>query len=71
MMVVETIGKIRRANVVHGPPITAICRDLSFSREVVRKVIRSEATEFPYEREARPFQRSGLGATRSICAVGE
>jgi hypothetical protein len=58
MMVVETIGS--RANLVHGPSIAAIGRDLGFSRKVVRKVIRSEATEFPYEREARPFQRSAL-----------
>src|SRR6266446_7008988 len=59
LMVVETIAKIRRADFVHGQPIKAICRDLGVSRKVVRKVIRSEATEFRYEREAQPLPRIG------------
>ena len=59
MLVVETIAKIRRAYFVHGQPIKAICRDLDVSRKVVRKVIRSEATEFRYEREAQPLPRIG------------
>src|SRR6266513_1986897 len=59
MLVVETIAKIRRAYFVHGQPIKAICRDLGVSRKVVRKVIRSEATEFRYEREAQPFPKIG------------
>jgi hypothetical protein len=53
MLVVETIAKIRRAYFVHGQPIKAICRELGVSRKVVRKVIRSEATEFRYERETQ------------------
>ena len=59
MLVVETIAKIRRAYFVHGQPIKAICRDLGVSRKVVRKVVRSEATEFSYEREAQPLPRIG------------
>src|SRR5215210_1192954 len=59
MLVVETIAKIRRAYFVHGQPIKAICRDLGVSRNVVRKVIRSEATEFRYEREAQPLPKIG------------
>jgi transposase len=59
MLVVETIAKIRRAYFVHGQPIKAICRDLGVSRKVVRKVIRSEATEFRYEREAQPLPKLG------------
>src|SRR6201746_2645641 len=59
MRVVEAIAKIRRAYFVHGQPIKAICRDFGVSRKVVRKVIRSEATEFRYEREAQPFPRIG------------
>ena len=47
MLVVETIAKIRRAYFVDGRPIKAICRELGVSRKVVRKVIRSQATEFP------------------------
>src|SRR3954449_4443257 len=59
MLVVETIAKIRRAYFVHGQPIKAICRDLGVSRKVVRKIIRSEATEFRYEREAQPLPKIG------------
>src|SRR6476646_2319251 len=59
MLVVETIAKIRRAYFVHGQPIKAICQDLGVSRKVVRKVIRSEATEFRYEREAQPLAKIG------------
>ncbi|WP_166293481.1 hypothetical protein [Bradyrhizobium sp. 2S1] len=35
MLVVETIGKIRRAYFVDGRPIKAICRELGVSRKVV------------------------------------
>jgi transposase len=50
MLVVETIAKIRRAYFVQGKSIKAICRDLRVSRKTVRKVLRSEDTEFTYER---------------------
>jgi transposase len=50
MLVVETIAKIRRAYFAQKKPIKAICREFRVSRKVVRKVIRSEATEFHYER---------------------
>lgn len=59
MLVVETIAKIRRAYFVQGKPIKAICRDLNLSRKVVRKVIRSKATEFRYERESQPLPKIG------------
>src|SRR5437667_7561348 len=59
MLVVETIAKIRRAYFVHGQPIKAICRELGVSRKVVRKVIRSGATEFCYEREDQPLPKIG------------
>src|ERR1700752_5245191 len=59
MLVVETIGKIRRAYFVDGRPIKAICRELGVSRKVVRKVIRSRATEFRYERETQPLPKMG------------
>ena len=45
MLVVETIARIRRAHLVQGKSIKAICRELRVSRKVVRKVLRSEATE--------------------------
>ena len=59
MLVVETIAKIRRLSLVQGKSIKAICRELGFSRKVVRKVLRSEATEFRYEREDQPLPRIG------------
>jgi len=59
MLVVETIAKVRRAHFVQGKAIKAICRELSVSRKVVRKLLRAEATEFRYEREAQPPPRLG------------
>ena len=59
MLVVETIAKIRRAYFVQGHPIRAICREMNVSRKVVRKVLRSGATEFHYEREQQPYRRLG------------
>jgi hypothetical protein len=55
MLVVETIAKIRPAFFVQGKSIKTICRELRVSR----KVIRSEATEFRYEREAQPLPKIG------------
>ena len=59
MLVVETVARIRRAYFVQGKAIRAICRELRVSPKVVRKVIRSEATEFHYERGAHPLPRIG------------
>ena len=59
MLVVETIAKIRRAFFKQGKAIKAICRELGVSRKVVRKVIRSGATEFRYEREDQPLPKIG------------
>src|SRR4051794_22584200 len=57
MLVLETIAKIRRAYFAQRKPIKAICREFRLSRKVVRKVIRSEATEFRYERGRQPLPR--------------
>ena len=59
MLVVETIAKIRRAYFIHEKPIKEICRDLKVSRKVVRKVIRTGATEFTYERSVQPRPKIG------------
>ena len=59
MLVVETIASIRRAFFVQKKPIKVICRELRVSRKVVRKVLRSEATEFRYEREKQPLPKVG------------
>ena len=59
MLIVEMIAKIRRAFFVQGKLIKLICRELGVSRKVVRKVVRSQATEFHYEREAQPLPKIG------------
>ncbi len=59
MLIVETIAKIRRAYFAQKKPIKAICREFRVSRKVVRKVIRSGATEFRYERGRQKLPRIG------------
>ncbi len=55
----ETIAKIRRGYFVQGKSIKAICRELRVSRKVVRKVLRTGATAFSYERAVQPLPRIG------------
>jgi transposase len=62
MLVVETIGRIRREHCVKGKSIKEIARELKVSRNTVRKVLRSGATSFEYMREVQP--RPKLGAWR-------
>ena len=59
MLVVETIAKVRRAHLVQGKSIKAICRELKLSRKVVRKVLRSTETAFTYERQVQPTPKIG------------
>ena len=65
MLVVETIAKIRRAYFQDRKPIKQICRELRVSRNTVRKVIRSGATEFTYERSVQPQPKIGPWRTSS------
>ena len=60
MLVVETIGRIRREHFVKGKSIKEIVRELKVSRNTVRKVLRSGATSFEYKRAVQP--RPKLGA---------
>ena len=59
MLVVETVGRIRREHLVKGKSIKKIARDLKISRNTVRKVLRSGATSFEYEREVQPRPKLG------------
>ena len=59
MLIVETISKVRRAHFVHQKSIKAICREFNLSRKAVRKVLRSEATEFHYSRQTQPLPKIG------------
>jgi hypothetical protein len=66
MLVVETNAKIRRALFKQGKPIKAICRELGVSRKVVRKVIRSGATDFATSGKISLCRRLAAGETASI-----
>jgi len=59
MLVVETVARIRREFFVKGKSIKEIVRDLRVSRNTVRKVLRSGATSFSYEREVQPLPKLG------------
>ena len=51
----QTIIPKSRVNIVTGPK--TICHEFRVSRRVVRKVIRSQATEFRYQRSRQPLPR--------------
>ena len=59
MLVVETIGRIRREHFVKGKSIKEISRELRISRNTVRKVLRSGETAFDYQREVQPRPKLG------------
>ena len=59
MLVVETIGRIRREHFVQGKSIKEIARELRLSRNTVRKVLRSAETSFSYERQVQPRPKLG------------
>lgn len=59
MLIVETIGRIRREHFVKGKTIKEIVRDLGVSRNTVRKALRSGASSFVYERENQPLPKLG------------
>ena len=64
MLIVETIAKIRRYHFVEGKTIKQIVRDLGISRNTVRKVLRSGATEHHYERDKQPAPKLGAYTER-------
>ena len=59
MLIVETVGRIRREHFIKGKSIKEIARDLKVSRNTVRKILRSGETSFSYEREVQPRRRLG------------
>src|SRR5580700_4798607 len=59
MLTVETIGRIRREHFIKGKTIKEIARDLKVSRNTVRRVLRSGATSFEYERDIQPRPKLG------------
>jgi transposase len=59
MLVVETVGRIRREHFAKGKTIKEIARDLGVSRNTVRRVLRSGETSFEYERTVQPRPKLG------------
>ena len=55
----DAIARIRREHLVRGKTIKEIVRELHMSRNTVRKVLRSGATAFEYEREVQPLPKLG------------
>ena len=59
MLVVETVGRIRREHFIKGRSIKEIARALKVSRNTVRKVLRSGASVFDYSRQVQPRPKLG------------
>ena len=59
MLIVESIAKIRRYYFIDGKSLKEISRLLRLSRNTVRKVIRSGATEHRYQRTVQVQPRLG------------
>ena len=59
MLVVKTIGRIRREHLVKGKSIKEIARDLKSSRNTVRKVLRSGDTSFWLRAGVQPRPKLG------------
>src|SRR6201998_1120644 len=59
MLVVETIGRIRREHLSKGKSIKEIARTLHLSRNTVRRILRSGETAVSYDREVQPRQKLG------------
>jgi predicted transcriptional regulator len=67
---VDTIARIRREFFVRGKTIKEIVRELHVSRNTVRKVLRSGATEFTYERGIQPLPKLGGLWLNLVAEVG-
>ena len=55
----DTIARVRRAFYVQGWSVKKIVRELHVSRNTVRKILRTDETDFSYERERQPMPRIG------------
>jgi transposase len=56
---VETIARIRFEHFQNRKGIKRIARELGVARDTVRKVLRSDATEFTYKRASQPAPKLG------------
>ena len=60
----DTISKVRLAFHVEGWSMKKISRELHVSRNTVRKIVRSNETDFTYERTNQPLPRIGPWQSR-------
>jgi hypothetical protein len=56
---VDTIARVRRAFHVQGWSVKKIVWELHVSRNTVRKILRSNETDFSYKRERQPLPKTG------------
>ena len=56
---VDTIARVRRAFHIQNWSMKKIVRELHVSRNTVRKILRTDETDFSYERERQPMPRIG------------
>jgi transposase len=63
MLVMETIGRIRREHLLKGKSIKEIARALKVSRNTVRKVLRSGKASLEYQRKEQPRPKLGQWGT--------
>ncbi len=56
---VDTIARVRRAFYVRGWSVKKLVRELHVSRNTVRMILRSDETDFSYERSRQPLPRIG------------
>ena len=71
MLAVDNIALIRRAYFGDGKTIKSIVRELKVSRKVVRKIIRTQSTEFSYKRRVQPRPQLGEHAARLEALLAE
>jgi DNA-binding transcriptional regulator LsrR (DeoR family) len=50
MLIMETIGKIRRLHYVHGKGFKTIARELNLSKNTVKKILRKDTPKTQYQR---------------------
>lgn len=56
---VDMIARVRRAHYVQKWSVKEIVRELHVSQNAVRKILRTDETDFSYERERQPTPRIG------------
>ncbi|MDH6235069.1 transcriptional regulator with XRE-family HTH domain [Mesorhizobium soli] len=67
----DTIARVRRAFHVQGWSVKKIVRELHVSRNTVRKILRSDETDFSRERQPVPKTGAWKGENERFLAANE